>query len=113
RTLRRGGHIDRSSWEATSPLGPALYVCHPRLVTGYHRLMSEASYLKTQPGNRRSPAIRWPRGRLAAPRQTAFTRIVRHRKEGDTLLRPSRARLEGACPLSWPAGGDREHRSPP
>ena len=33
--LARVGVIDRSSQEATSPLGAALYVCYPRLVNGY------------------------------------------------------------------------------
>ena len=34
RMLRRGGHIDRSSWEAPSAQGPILYLCHPRPVNG-------------------------------------------------------------------------------
>ena len=33
--VARIGVIDRDSQEATSPLGAALYVCHPRFVNGY------------------------------------------------------------------------------
>jgi hypothetical protein len=126
-------HIDRSSREAPSPLGPALYVCHPRPVNGYIPL---ADYLARS--GRRRPARRCG----AASRAGAFTgsplpgnppaastrratppgsrRRLPRRNAADDAALPARTGLPGdlagesvycACPTVPPRRG-RLHPSP-
>src|SRR5262249_26763099 len=61
RGIRRRGHIDRSSREAPSPLGPTLCTCHPRPVNGYlDRLAEIACPDNVHKERRRVPLRSWP-----------------------------------------------------